>query len=53
MGTDWKYEKFTGSDLNIPVEWHDRFVHTYSTTNLRERIWIAENEVRKIDNNNS
>jgi len=53
MGTDWKYKKFTGSDLNIPVEWHDRFVHTYSTTNLRERIWIAENEVRKIDNNNS
>lgn len=49
MGTDWKYRKFTGSDLDIPVEWHDRFVHTYSTTNLRERIWIAENEVRKIN----
>jgi len=47
MGTDWKFKEFTGSDLNIPIEWHDRFVHTYSTTNLRERIWKIENDVRK------
>lgn len=47
MGNDWKFKDFTGSDLDIPIEWHDRFVHTYSTTNLRERIWKRENELRK------
>ena len=49
MGNDWKHKHFTGDDLDIPVEWHDRFVHTFSTTNLRERIWVAENKVRKIN----
>jgi len=42
MGTDWKGRKYTGIDLPIEIYWHDRDVHTFSTTSLRQRIWAAE-----------
>ncbi len=43
MGSDWKGKPFTGHELNIPIYWHDRNVHTFSTTSLRNRIIEAEN----------
>lgn len=43
LGSDWKDKEYNGKDLNIPVYFHDRSVHNYSTTNLRKRIWEAEN----------
>jgi len=38
MGSDWQGKPFTGYELDIPIHWHDRNVHTFSTTNLRNRI---------------
>lgn len=42
LGSDWKGQKFTGHDLDIPVYFHDRS-HSYSTSNLRKRVYEAEN----------
>lgn len=39
MGTDWQGKPFTGYELQIPIHWHNRNVHTFSTTNLRDRVW--------------
>ena len=47
LGSDWKDKEYNGKDLNIPVYFHDRSVHNYSTTNLRKRVWEAENEKYK------
>lgn len=44
LGSDWKDKEYNGKDLNIPVYFHDRSVHNYSTTNLRRRVWEAENK---------
>ena len=49
LGSDWKDKEYNGKDLNIPVYFHDRSVHNYSTTNLRKRVWEAENERLKIN----
>ena len=38
QGNDWKGKEYTGQDLLIPIHYHDRLSHTYSTTNLRKRI---------------
>lgn len=46
LGSDWKDKEYNGKDLNIPVYFHDRSVHNYSTTNLRKRVWEAENAKR-------
>jgi len=43
LGSDWKDKEYNGKDLNIPTYFHDRSVHNYSTTNLRKRVWEAEN----------
>nr|QBK87451.1 MAG: cytidylyltransferase-like protein [Marseillevirus LCMAC201] len=37
LGTDWKGNPYTGSDLPIPIYWHQRN-HNWSTTELRQRI---------------
>jgi glycerol-3-phosphate cytidylyltransferase len=47
MGTDWKGKPFTGHELKIPIHWHERDVHTFSTTNLRNRIVKVEDLVRE------
>ena len=46
LGSDWKDKEYNGKDLNIPVYFHDRSNHNYSTTNLRKRVWEAENALR-------
>lgn len=45
LGSDWNGKKYTGYDLsNIKIHWHDRSGHSYSTTNLRKRIYCVERE---------
>jgi glycerol-3-phosphate cytidylyltransferase len=41
LGTDYLNKSFTGDDLNIPIFWHNRN-HTYSSTDLRKRVYIGE-----------
>lgn len=41
MGEDWKGKPFTGHELNIPIFWNTR-KHSYSSSNLRRRIYEAE-----------
>jgi glycerol-3-phosphate cytidylyltransferase len=41
IGSDWKEKKITGSELNIPIHWHNRN-HNYSTSNLRKKIFKNE-----------
>jgi glycerol-3-phosphate cytidylyltransferase len=43
LGTDYLGKSFTGDDLDIPIFWHDRN-HTYSSTNLRKRVYLGEKE---------
>lgn len=38
LGTDWKNKKYTGHHLNdIEIHWHNRN-HSYSTSDLRNRL---------------
>ena len=41
VGADWRDKEFTGHDLPIKVVYNSRN-HGYSTSNLRQRIFIAE-----------
>lgn len=42
IGADWKGKPFTGHELKgLPVIFNSRD-HTYSSSNLRERVFIAE-----------
>ena len=41
LGTDYKDKNFTGDDLNIRIYYHNR-EHNYSSTNLRNKILLAE-----------
>lgn len=41
LGTDYLDKSFTGDDLDVPIFWHDRN-HTYSSTNLRKRVYLGE-----------
>jgi len=43
LGADWKDKKYTGHELNIPVFFNSRS-HSYSTSNLRKRVYDAEIE---------
>ena len=43
LGSDWKGKPYTGHELNIPIHWHNRD-HDYSTSNLRKRVYTAEQE---------
>ncbi len=50
LGDDYVGKTFTGSDLNIPVHFHNRSVHGWSTSALRNKIWEVEDAVRaKLD----
>ncbi len=42
LGDDYIGKKFTGCDLPIKVMFHPRSEHTYSSTNLRHRIYHLE-----------
>ena len=44
LGDDYTGKKFTGDDRMIPVIYHPRSVHTYSTTALRKHIYMMELE---------
>lgn len=45
IGADWKDKFFTGHDLPIPMYYNSRS-HIYSTTELRERVYKAEEHKR-------
>lgn len=42
QGNDWDGKSFTGQDLNIPIYYHDRLSHTFSSTDLRMRVLESE-----------
>lgn len=46
LGADWQGKKYTGYELSIPVYFNSRS-HSYSTTNLRKRVYDAE--VERLD----
>ena len=49
LGDDYIGKNYTGSDLNIPIIFHPRSSHTFSTTNLRKKIYLMEFErIKKI-----
>jgi len=41
IGEDWRGKEFTGHDLDIPLHFNPRS-HSYSTSNLRQRVYEAE-----------
>ena len=45
IGSDWKGKKYTGWDLSIEMYFNSRG-HTFSTTELRNRIYEMEKELR-------
>jgi glycerol-3-phosphate cytidylyltransferase len=44
LGTDYINKNFTGCELDIPIGFHDRYLHNYSTTGLRKRIYEIESD---------
>ena len=44
LGDDYSGKRFTGDDMMIPIIYHPRSVHTYSTTGLRKHIYQMELE---------
>lgn len=46
IGADWKGKKFTGHDLPFDVYYNSRS-HNFSTSALRERVYLAELEKRR------
>ena len=44
IGTDYVGKDFTGKDKDVEIYYHNRDVHTYSTTSLRKRVYNAELE---------
>lgn len=50
LGSDWKEreDEIIGKDI-APIFWHDRSGHNYSTTALRNKIFMAETEKRFLE----
>lgn len=46
IGADWKGKPYTGHDLPIEMYFNSRG-HNYSTTALRERVYLAEKAMRE------
>ncbi len=44
LGDDYVDKKFTGDDLPIQISYHERSKHTYSSTNLRQKIYHEEHK---------
>ena len=42
LGNDYVGKKYTGDDLPVPIYYHARTTHNYSTTNLRRTIYQRE-----------
>lgn len=42
LGDDYINKKFTGDDLDVQIEYHQRSSHNYSSTGLRKRIYESE-----------
>lgn len=49
VGADWKWKEYTGYKLPIEVHFNERN-HNYSSTELRKRIYEAENKRHNDDN---
>jgi glycerol-3-phosphate cytidylyltransferase len=49
LGDDYIDKKFTGCDLPIKIIFHPRSEHSFSSTNLRKRIYVAELEKYKLN----
>jgi glycerol-3-phosphate cytidylyltransferase len=47
IGADWKGKQYTGHDLALPVVFNTRG-HSYSSSELRERIYQAEKALREM-----
>ena len=50
LGDDYIGKLFTGDDLEVPIVYHPRSNHSFSTTNLRKIIYEREVEKRNILN---
>lgn len=48
IGADWKGKQYTGHDLPIEMYFNTR-EHNFSTTALRERVYIAEKARREAE----
>ena len=46
IGADWKGKQYTGHELPIEMYFNSRG-HSYSTTALRERVYLAEKAMRE------
>ena len=44
LGNDYVGKRYTGDDLNIPIYYHTRTSHMFSTSNLRKMIFNRELE---------
>ena len=44
LGNDYIDKKFTGCDLPIKTHFHDRKIHNFSTSNLRDKIFKIERQ---------
>ena len=49
LGSDWEGKYATGQEFAKKIVYHER-KHNYSTTELRERVWEAENYRRDTYN---
>ena len=47
MGEEYQSQKFTGSELDIPI-YFNRRKHSFSSTDLRARIFIAESKKHEL-----
>ncbi len=42
QGNDWDGKAYTGRSLNIPIHYHDRNSHSFSSSSLRMRVIEAQ-----------
>lgn len=47
LGSDWKDKDYTGKNLPIDVYFHNREIHSYSSSNIRKRVF--EEELKKYN----
>lgn len=47
LGSDYVGKPFTGSELDIPIHFHNREIHNWSTSALRQRIYEEEKRLEK------
>jgi len=48
LGSDWEGKEYTGKGIAKEEYFHDRSIHSYSTSNLRKKIY--EQEKKKYEN---